>query len=132
MSNFFKKFMNGGTVSPPQGIEKEFYKKFSDPLNVEWFLYEGQFEAVFYKENREYIARYNAEGALIDYRINLPAEELSEAIRSNLDTNEEIMNVVAVVTDRKLEYEIIVRDKMLKRYVLQLTSSGKVMQRKAL
>jgi hypothetical protein len=132
MSNFFKKFIDGGNVVPPHHIEKEFNHKFIDPLNVEWFLKGKQYEAVFYKDNTEYIARYTSEGLLIDYKINLPVDNLPEKLCSKLPWDEEIMNVVSIDSGKSTEYEIIVRDKNLQRYLIQIADNGKIINRKAL
>jgi hypothetical protein len=129
MSNFFKKFIQGGTIVPSPHIEKDFFGRFVDPLNVEWFSKEGLFEAVFYKDNTEYIARYSSEGLLIDYRINLPPDNLPAAIRSKLNTDEEIMNVVSIVSDMAMEYEIIGRDKDLNRYLIHISGDGNILSR---
>jgi hypothetical protein len=132
MSNFFKKFINGGTITPPPEIERQFFEQFVNPINVEWFFKETRYEAVFYMKNTEYIAHYSNDGLLIDYRINLKIEELPESIRTNLNRDEEIMNVVSIKKGTNLDYQLIVRDKNLTRYLIQAKETGEIISRTTL
>jgi hypothetical protein len=129
MSKFLKKFIRGGRITPPHHIEEEFFRNFIQPLNIEWYFGDQQYEAIFYKDNTEYVAQYNSDGTLINYRINLSVDNLPEVVHSQLNNEEEIMNVVSKVTNMESEYEVIVRDKSLRRYIIHITESGKILSR---
>ena len=62
----------------------------------------------------------------------MPVDNLPEFARINLDPKEEIMNVVLIVTGQASEYEIIVRDADLNRYVMQISPDGEIINRKGL
>ena len=110
MEKLFKNLITGNTVNPPENVIETIYKEFEKPINIEWYVKDEIFEAIFYENNKEYIARINSNGNLIDHRINLPLSSLPAEIKSLVKLKGEIMNVVSIHDKINISYEIIVRD----------------------
>ena len=132
MNDFLRKVAEGGGVSPSDICLQSFNQYFEDAINVEWFKKENHYEAVFYKNNLEHIAIFNLAGILTDYRQNIPAGYLPELIKNIVSSKGEIMNSVMRNKGNMLEYEIIVRDKKLNRYLINLTDIGRLIEEKKL
>lgn len=132
MQNFLKKILEGNGVLPSEVCLKSFNNSFADAVNVEWFRKEGYYEAVFYRYDLEHIAIFNLNGILLEYKQNLSVEYLPERIKNIALLKGEIMNTVLKNKGNMLEYEIIIRDKFLKRQLILISDMGAIMAEKAL
>lgn len=132
MNNFLKKVIEGSGITPPSICLEAFNLNFNNAINVEWFDRKTSFEVIFYKDNLEHIAIFDTSGALIEYKLFLPVEFLSEAIKSFLESKGEIMNVVLINKGNRIEYEAIVRNKDLTRFLILLSDLGKIIEEKKL
>lgn len=132
MENFFENFISGNSITPPGNIIKVLHEQFKNPVNIEWYIRKEIYEAVFYKNDIEYIARIDNNGKIIDYRINLPLTALPLTVKTSVQAKGEIMNVVSINYGNEINYEVIVRDRQLTRYVLLIDSGGKVLEEKLL
>lgn len=132
MNNFLKNVMNGNGTTPSDLCLLSFNKHFKNAINVEWFDKNTFFEAIFYKDNLEHIAIFNLKGELTEYRQNLPPDYLPGPIKQIALAKGEIMNAVMKNKGHSLEYEIIVRDNELNRYLITLSDVGKLLQDKLL
>jgi hypothetical protein len=81
MKEFLKKVVEGSQVAPSEICLQSFSQNFKDAINVEWFSRGGLYEAIFYKDNLEHIAMFTLEGALMEYKLNLPAGYLPEPVK---------------------------------------------------
>lgn len=132
MSDFLKSVIEGSNISPSEICLQSFNDNFSDAINVEWFSKKGGFEAIFYKNNIEYIARFNSEGALMEYRQNLSPNHLPSLIKTIVLQKGEIMNVVLINKGNLLEYELIVRDHDQNRHLILVSDLGEILLEKVL
>ena len=132
MKDFIKKVIEGNRISPSEVCGQSFNDNFADAINVEWLSKEGNYEAIFYKNSLEYIALFSLLGVLLEYRQNLPPEYLPEPIKKLALSRGEIMNAVLKNKGNMLEYELIVRDKLLKRHLIVITDMGVLKEEKAL
>ncbi len=132
MNDFFKQFLNSEEINVPQVCIEAFSKNFDGAVSVEWFDTETYFEAIFYKDQMEYIADFNKLGKLVEYKMHLPVEYLPEAIKITLENRGEIMNAVLKNKGNSIEYETIVRDNQLARKLIIITDLGKVIEEKQL
>jgi len=132
MSNFLKKLIEGSGILPTEACLDSFNDNFPEAINVEWTNKKEHFEAIFYRNNIEYIALFNDTGLLLEYRQNLPIEFLPESIKNIALLKGEIMNSVLKNKGNKLEYEIIVRDSALKRILVVYSDMGEVLDEKIL
>ncbi|NJO92819.1 MAG: hypothetical protein HC831_30515, partial [Chloroflexia bacterium] len=97
-----------------------------------WFDRSTFFEAIFYKDQMEYIADFSQTGELIEYKMHLPVEYLPEAIKTQLESTGEIMNTLLKNKGNSIEYEAIVRDSRQLRYLIRITNLGKVIEERQL
>lgn len=130
MDNFINKIIIGNSISPPESCLQTFRENFRDAINAEWFSNKEMFEAIFYQYGFEYIAIFDLYGNLIEYRKYLPKALLPAEIKSSLEKDGQIMNALIKNKGNAIEYEVIVRDKSMKRFIILLSDSGTVIQRK--
>ncbi len=118
MEKLFINLISGNTVNPPNNVLETIYKEFDNPINIEWYIKSEIYEAIFYENNKEHIARIDAGGNLVDYRINLPLDLLPGEIKKLVELKGEIMNVVSIHKKKEISYEIIIRDSKLNRFMI--------------
>jgi hypothetical protein len=53
-----------------------FNSRFPGAFNIDWDIRQDGFEAIFYIEDAEHIARLSMEGAVVEYKKNLWPNEL--------------------------------------------------------
>ena len=132
MNHFLKKIINGSGVTPPDGCLISFKANFADAINVEWLRRDDYYEVTFYRNNLEYIALFNTDGSLLEYRQNLPLDLMPESIKNIALSKGEIMNSVLKNKGNKLEYELILRDQLLNRTLVVLSEIGDIVEDKKL
>ncbi len=132
MDDFAKKVIEGNGISTPAICSQAFSKHFEDAINTDWFVKGKFYEAIFYKDSIEHIALFDGSGNLIEYRKSLPFALLPEKIKSLVEESGEIMNALLKNKRNSIEYEVILRDKFLKRHLILLTDSGKIINEKIL
>ena len=130
VKNFFRNILNSSKgINLPQTVTDAFNNQFNNPINTEWVKTEGYYEALFYKNEQEHIARFKPDGKLISLKINLPLDMAPELIRNAAKEQGELMNAIAIQDDNNLKYELIIRDDNLTRYFLLLNSAGEVLEK---
>ncbi|RKD91466.1 hypothetical protein [Mangrovibacterium diazotrophicum] len=133
VKNFFQKILSGNkSIQVPAAVKTSFTKQFADPLNLEWHKAAEQFEAVFYKEDLEHIARYKVDGEITCLKVNLPLDGLPEAVSTAAQSHGELMNAISILCDETQKYEVIVRDAELNRYFLLISPNGEVSEKEKL
>jgi hypothetical protein len=132
MEQLLENLIQGNRFTPPGHCLKAFNGQFRDAVRTEWTEKETGFEVIFYKDNLEHIALYDADGTLVEYKMSLPPDFLPDAIKTGVRGRGEIMNAMLVNKGNGIEYEIIIRDKTLTRHLLLLTDLGKVIEERSL
>ena len=132
MHNFLKKILKGNGIAPPEVCLQSFYDNFADAVDVEWTAKKNHYEAIFYRNNLEFIVLFTLKGKLTEYRQKLPVEFVPEAIKSIVLMKGEIMNAVLKNKGNLLEYEFIIRDKLLQRHLLIISDIGDLIEEKGL
>lgn len=132
MMNFFSKIFKGSLFSPPEVIVSALKNRFKDVINIEWTKNGDNYEAIFYKDNIEYIANFDQDGVLIEYKMFLPEGFLPEKIKTTLNAKGETMNAVMINKGNSITYETIYRDKELIRYVIIFNELGGIIEEKVL
>jgi hypothetical protein len=132
MDDFFHKLIRGDSILPPGPVQSSLLRNFSKPYNMEWLKRGELYEAIFYIYNREYLARFNKDGGLVDYKVNMPVESIPAKILRSAGSRGEIMNAVAIHTGNEVSYEIIYRDRDLKRFLLLIDGNAVQVSEKAL
>jgi hypothetical protein len=120
------------TLQPPLPVLKSFADSFQDTINIEWSKTGRVYEALFYEQEIEKIARFDKKGKLLEIRTNIAPSNLSEPARSAAFNNGEIMNVIKINRENKVFYEIIVRENPVKRILLLLNDQAEILARKVL
>jgi hypothetical protein len=132
MMNFFSKIFKGSLFSPPDSIVDSLKERFHDVINIEWNKNGENYEAIFYKDNIEYIAVFDRSGILLEYKMFLAEGFLPEKIKSVLNTKGELMNAVMINKGNSVTYETIYRDKELIRYLMVFNELGGIIEEKVL
>lgn len=113
--------------SIPANIQKQLLANFPEAKNIEWSKTKSAFEALFYISENEYIAKFDAEGKLLEHKINLKPFEVPEYIKDIVLSYGELMNTIEVFTTKDSFFEIIYRDKNLDRFLLFIDKKGIVL-----
>lgn len=130
MKNFFQKLFTGSRETEvPKVVKLNFEERFSQSINVEWQKVDGQFEAVFYRDDLENIAIFEKDGTMICLKTNLPLTALPENVAQNARKEGELMNAIQIECTGELEFELIVRDESLVRYFLLIDEKGQILKK---
>jgi len=130
MINFIKKIFSTSPKIIPEQVQQMLLSKFPNAINIEWELKDGHYEAIFYLNEVEYIAKITEKEGIIEYKINLNLTYLPQEIRLSVVNQGEIMNAIAIHRNSEMLYEIIVRDQKLDRTLLLLSASGQMLKSK--
>lgn len=130
--NLFGKILKGAVVRIPAPVKEGFRVNFVDTRNIEWSRIKGLYEVIFYHEGKEKIARFDPDGTLLEYRINLQLETISPSVRDKAVSEGEIMNCIEFHSVDTIRYEFIVRDENLVRYLLLTDMSGNKIRKEKL
>jgi len=130
--SLFAKIIKATVVRVPSVVREGFKANFSVTKNAEWSRHHGLFEVIFYHEGREKIARFDGEGTLLEYRINLQLETISDSVREKAASEGEIMNCIELHTVDTVKYEFIVRDTQLIRFLLLTDTAGSKIRKEKL
>jgi hypothetical protein len=129
MDNFFTRLLLGSHIKPARKVRISFSDRFPEALNVEWFEWEEGYEAVFYLQDREYIAHYHKTGELAELKENIKPEFFKGRISKIASAYGEVMNVIRIDKKDGNLYEIIFRTPDLVRYFLLLDAAGKELRK---
>ena len=132
MMNFFSRIFKGSLFSPPDTIVDALKQRFNDVINIEWNKTGDNYEAIFYKDNIEYIAIFDKSGLLVEYKMFLPDGFLPENIKMELNKKGETMNAVMINKGNSITYETIYRDEKLVRYVVVFNELGGIIEERVL
>ncbi|GAB1454387.1 hypothetical protein MASR2M47_44430 [Draconibacterium sp.] len=114
--------------SIPDKVKSLFADKFPDAKNIEWEKKVAVYEAIFYLNDIEHIARFSENGLLVEYRKNLWPDELPENIKTTGSTFGETMNGIIIYRGEEILYELIIRDEKLDRYEYLFDKNGEVLK----
>jgi len=122
--DFLRNLFNRGEARTPKTLKNSLLKHFPKAKNVEWSRYNELYEAMFYDEEVEKIARFDQNGKLVECRINTSFTEIPSFVKSNIEPDYEIMSCIVVYASDNMNYELIVRNSELIRYSLLMDSLG--------
>jgi hypothetical protein len=118
--------------SIPDSVKLLFAEKFPDSKNTEWEQKGAVYEAIFYLNDIEHIARFSGKGILEEYRKNLWPDELPDNIKTIGASFGEIMNGIIIFRGEEILYEVIIRDEKLDRFEYLFNNDGEVLKSKKL
>lgn len=133
MSSIIEKILLGNKKTAPGIIQDALKANFDDAINIEWHTDKiGCWEAIFYRESLEHIAKFDCTANLIEYKINLTDEHLPLFIKEKMETKGEIMNYVLINRRNQIMYEVIYRLSPNERFLVTLSETGKILEEKRL
>jgi hypothetical protein len=124
MKNILSKIFHFSSVTLPPSVIDSFSGKFGESLNVEWLKTDDFYEAIFYLEDIEHIARFDSTGKILNLKKNLPIDSTPKHIKDKAAVHGELMNVIEICEAEIVGYELIVRDEELIRFSLLLNEKG--------
>jgi hypothetical protein len=124
MKNIFSKLFKFTNVNLPPPVRSAFAEKFGESMNVEWLQIDDFFEAIFYLEDMEHIARFDTTGQILNVKRNLSIHDIPSHIREKAIQHGELMNVIEISEEQIVAYELIVRDETLTRFSMLLNEKG--------
>ena len=132
MNIFFKNILSDKATNPPEEVKNHFFGFFTNPFNIDWYTEDDFYEAIFYENDLEKIAKYDNDGNFVNVKTNIPVDQLPSEIFTIAKSFGEIMNAIIISNNAETFYEIIFRDKELTRYELLLNKDGRVMSNQKL
>lgn len=122
--------------SPSKKIPAELIEKlknsFQNAKNIEWEIKGEIYEAIFYLNDVEHIAKFSKNAVLLEYKKNLWLEELPETVKIGGSSFGEIMNAIAIYAGNDIFYELIVRNEKLDRFEYVFNQLGVALKTKQL
>lgn len=132
MKSLIKNLFLRRTLKPPAAVIKGFSDSFHDSINIEWSNSGKVYEALFYEQELEKIARFDKKGKLIEIRTNISASALPKEISSLASSHGELMNAISILRDNQTFHEVIVRQDAVKRYMLLINQNGEILKKEKL
>lgn len=124
MKELLKNLFKRGAKKPPEVVRTTFHRTFPEAINEDWSV-DGKFwEAVFYYNQKEKIAKFRNDGQLFEVRTNIALVELPELVRNSLSSRGEIMNAIRIEKSELTNWEIIYRNDKLIRFLCNLDENG--------
>lgn len=131
--NFLAKILAGTKVSGiPKAAKQTLANTFNSPLNTEWNQAGDDWEAIFYVDEMEHLARFHSDGKLLSLKINLPLTQVPDNVKNAVQNQGELMNAIVIKRKQTLMYQLIVRNKQLERFFVLLNSEGEVLEKEKL
>jgi hypothetical protein len=118
--------------SVPSAVAGSLRVNFPSATGVEWSQPGQLFEAIFFHDNAEKIARFDSDGNLLEYRVNIPPTDIPSEVKSAVNEEFEIMNCISVFISGLTTYELIVRNRDLVRYLMVIDHRGNQVSLKTL
>lgn len=120
MDNLLNKLFKKPSEKPSKVIQKSLLSHFKGCRNIEWNTSENSLhEAIFFIKGQEYLARFSADGSLVEYKKNLLLSNLPESIQKLTLEHGELMNAIEIhKSGVPTLFELIVRDSQLTRFDL--------------
>ena len=128
MKNTFLKIFKSSSNKIPEKIKDDLLKQFPDAINIEWDKKDDLYEAVFYVNETEFIAKISDDNGITGYKKNLKLSELPEEVSGECEKLGEIMNAIAIYTKANQLYEVIIRDKEFNRTLLLISKKGEILE----
>lgn len=127
--DFLRNIFRRRTARIPRKVLHSLKKHFPNAKNVEWNKTDDMiFEAAFYDEDIEKLAKFTSSGFLTEIRINTDINTVPALVRNSIDPGLEVMNCILVFTSENTFYELIVRNSELVRYLLIIDALGHVIR----
>lgn len=128
----FSRIFNSQSKKIPGVITGQLNVGFPNAKNVDWEIKGETYEAIFYLNDVEHIAKFSKTGELIEYKKNLWLDELPEEVKIAGNAFGEIMNGIVIHRGDEILYELIIRNEKLDRFEYLISKEGIVLKSKPL
>ncbi len=108
----------------PGQVKKQLGKLFPNAKNIDWEVKNDIYEAIFYLNDVEHIAKFSKKAELTEYKKNLWPDELPDAIKNAGVYFGEIMNGIVIYRGAEIFYEVIIRNEKLDRFEYIFNENG--------
>jgi len=132
MKSILKYLLLNQKRQAPKKVLESFKKLFGSSINIEWERVHDEFEAIFYYDGIEQIARFDEQGSLLSLKRNFTINNIPLEIAKIARSFGEIMNVIEIKQGDNLNFEFIYRNESLIRFSLLLDEKGNVLTHKIL
>ena len=132
MQNILSKIFNTGKTKPSKNILRSFESVYGHSINVEWHKESENFEALFYIDEMEHIALFAPDGHLVVQKTNLLLTSAPLPVAAQAKNIGEMMNLIKMVRNGNVNFEVIARDLYLDRYYLLLEEDGHILEKRKL
>ncbi len=122
-------FFNASKNSIPGFIERSLLAFFPKAINIEWNVTGEYFEALFYNDEAEHIAKLTPQGSLMEYKRNIRISEIPDVIRARAVEQGEILSAICIFPQQAVKYEIITRNENLNRALLLIDDQGNLLEK---
>lgn len=132
MKRLIKNLFQRKNLRLPADVLKRFADSFHKSINIEWSKAGKVYEALFYENELEKIARFDKKGNLIEIRTNISTSDLPNDLINLANSHGELMNAIQILRDNQTFHEIIVRQDAVKRYMLLVDQYGEILKKEKL
>jgi len=132
MKLFVEKIFKSSSSKIPRKVRESFAKLFNNAKNPEWNDKQDHWEAIFYQDSHECIALFDLEGNLLERKTSINLTSVPQLIFEKVKLMGEMMNCIKITDGIISSYEIIYRDKDLKRHLVVFDSEGNLKIKKIL
>jgi len=132
LKSFYQKLLHLSKTKIPTIIENRFQELFKDSKSVEWSKIGDDFEALFFQNNLEKIARFNLAGYLLEVRTNFAPSDFSASDNYPLKEKGKLMNYIQILRGDQLYYEMIIKKPDMKRILVLLNDRYEIIKEEIL
>ena len=128
----FRNIFSNKRKEIPEAVVAGFDRQFPGAFNIDWDLKKHGYEAIFYIDDVEHIARLSDEGVVLEHKRNLWLKELPGEIAAACIPLGEIMNCIVITKEGTRYFELIVRDSNLIRSLYLFDESARLINSRQL
>jgi len=132
VKRFYQNLFHHTRSDVPNPVEKQFRRSFHKPVAVEWMMTGEDYEALFYEQQKERIARFDPTGKLLEVRTNI--SPLDSSLINNLTVKEmgDLMNYIQIKRGEHTTHELIIRKPDQTRMLILLDDNFEIVRQEIL
>ena len=132
LKRFYSNLFHHTSSDIPQKVEKTFKKTFHRPVDVEWIVTGNDFEALFYENKQERIARFDPSGNLIEVRTNITPLDQHAIVNPTVREMGDLMNYIQIDRSGNITHELIIKKPDFTRILVLLNDKFEVIRQESL
>lgn len=132
VKRFYINLFHHAQSDVPPAVEKKFRKIFHHPVDVEWMITGNDYEALFYENKQERIARFDQSGNLVEVRTNISPLDPQSISNSTIREMGDLMNYIQIKRGDTTTHELIIRKPDLSRFLVLLNDNFEIIRKEPL